>query len=300
MKINKYVVLILAISIASLSCNKDDDNNDPVVEARDRAEQYLVEIDSIETYLETHFYNYEEFATNPDSKIVFDTISGANADKTPLIDQVSYKMVVDTEEVEYKLYYLKVREGLGDQPTFADSTFVTYKGNNIYGDPFDSTVTPIWLRLPSMIHGFREVLSEFKGASNYYTNNDGTVTFEDYGIGAMFIPSGLGYYEVPQIGIPAYSPLIFSFEMFDANDADDDQDGVLNVFEDLDNDRNLFNDDTDEDGVPDFLDVDDDGDGILTIYEDLNEDGDPTNDDSDGDGIPNYLDEDSTDSTQDS
>ena len=52
--------------------------------------------------------------------------------------------------------------------------------------------------------------------------------------------------------------------------------------------------------MPNFLDLDDDGDGILTKYEDLDEDGDPTNDDSDGDGVPNYLDEDSTDSILDS
>ena len=38
---------------------------------------------------------------------------------------------------------------------------------------------------------------------------------------------------------------------------------------------------------------DDDGDGIPTEDEDVvTSDGDPTNDDSDGDGIPNYLDDD--------
>ncbi len=38
--------------------------------------------------------------------------------------------------------------------------------------------------------------------------------------------------------------------------------------------------------------TDDDGDGVSTIDEDINNDGDPTNDDTDGDGIPNYIDED--------
>ena len=36
--------------------------------------------------------------------------------------------------------------------------------------------------------------------------------------------------------------------------------------------------------------VDTDGDGILDQDEDINNDGDLTNDDTDGDGIPNYLD----------
>ncbi len=83
------------------------------------------------------------------------------------------------------------------------------------------------------------------------------------------------------------------------DDADQDNDGILNIYEDLDNDRNLFSDDTDEDLIPDFLDSDDDGDNILTKYEDLDGDGDPRNDDSDNDGVPNYLDKDSTVSTQD-
>ncbi|SFR31642.1 gliding motility-associated C-terminal domain-containing protein [Robiginitalea myxolifaciens] len=52
--------------------------------------------------------------------------------------------------------------------------------------------------------------------------------------------------------------------------------------------------DTDGDGVPDPIDIDDDNDGILDIFEDPNTDGDndPLTDplDSDGDGIPDHLD----------
>ncbi len=50
--------------------------------------------------------------------------------------------------------------------------------------------------------------------------------------------------------------------------------------------------DTDFDGVPDYRDADDDDDGIETIDEDLDLDGNYANDDSDADGIPNYLDSD--------
>ncbi|MFV0540081.1 MAG: FKBP-type peptidyl-prolyl cis-trans isomerase [Aestuariibaculum sp.] len=69
----------------------------------------------------------------------------------------------------------------------------------------------------------------------------------------------------------------------------------------LDNNTNEADDtddDTDDDGVPDYSDTDDDGDGVLTKYEDINNDGDPTNDDTDNDGIPNYLDKDSKESNQ--
>ena len=58
-------------------------------------------------------------------------------------------------------------------------------------------------------------------------------------------------------------------------------------------------DDTDGDGDPDYADIDDDGDGILTKYEDINEDGNFTNDDSNGNGIPNYLDPEDKISNQD-
>ena len=71
---------------------------------------------------------------------------------------------------------------------------------------------------------------------------------------------------------------------------DSDLDGVPDQIEDINQDENLDNDDTDSDGIPNYLDDDDDGDGLLTANEDTNEDGDFTNDDFDNDGIPEYLD----------
>jgi hypothetical protein len=93
------------------------------------------------------------------------------------------------------------------------------------------------------------------------------------------------------------------------------QNGLLWIVDDVhligwtdsDNDG-LTNDDSDGDGVPDYLepnnrdtdgdtifdnlDPDDDGDGIPTADEDRDNDGDPTNDDYDNDGTPDYLDPD--------
>ena len=74
------------------------------------------------------------------------------------------------------------------------------------------------------------------------------------------------------------------------NCGDDDNDGVPNVFEDFNGDGDVTNDDTDDDGVPNYLDEDDDGDGVLTIDEAVDEDGNPI--DTDGDGDVNYLDND--------
>ncbi|WCO00860.1 thrombospondin type 3 repeat-containing protein [Psychroserpens ponticola] len=71
---------------------------------------------------------------------------------------------------------------------------------------------------------------------------------------------------------------------------DTDNDGILDIDEDIDGDGNLENDDTDGDGTPDYLDTDDDGDGIDTADEDYDNDGNPTNEDTDEDGVPDYLD----------
>ncbi|MBT8395137.1 MAG: hypothetical protein HKO81_02910 [Flavobacteriaceae bacterium] len=296
MKFRNYILIFTVLLLGFYSCGSDDDEI-VTIPPRDRAEQYLIDIDSIEEYLSTHFYNYEEFQLDPNSssfEIEFDTIAGLNIDKTPLIDQVEYKMLTDVEDVEYKLYYLKVREGLGETSTFGDSTYVRYIGSLIDSEVFDSSPVPVWFELPNVVQGFREGIIEFNGATGFSSNGDGTFSYDNFGIGAIFIPSGLGYFNSPISGTNAYDPLIFRFHVLGVNEADRDGDGVINIHEDLDGDRNLFSDDTDGDLIPNYADPDDDGDNILTINEDLDEDGDPRNDDSDNDGIPNYLDEDST------
>jgi hypothetical protein len=61
--------------------------------------------------------------------------------------------------------------------------------------------------------------------------------------------------------------VIFKFELYQSEVNDHDLDGVPSYLEDVDNDLNLGNDDTDEDGIQNFIDRDDDGDGVLTINE---------------------------------
>ncbi|MBU3681249.1 MAG: T9SS type A sorting domain-containing protein [Flavobacterium sp.] len=75
-----------------------------------------------------------------------------------------------------------------------------------------------------------------------------------------------------------------------ANDYDGDS--VDTAFEDLNFDTNLANDDTDGDGIYNFIDNDDDGDMILTSYEYVFNRGIAAALDTDGDGIANYLDND--------
>ena len=95
---------------------------------------------------------------------------------------------------------------------------------------------------------------------------------------------------------------------------EDDEDGIPAEQEDLNNNGDLTDDDTDGDGIPNYIDEDDDGDNVLTATElidvdlvDSNSDGDNDDDvdgdpltdpvDTDGDGIPNYLDTDDDNDT---
>ncbi|GAL68563.1 FKBP-type peptidyl-prolyl cis-trans isomerase FkpA precursor [Jejuia pallidilutea] len=178
------------------------------------------------------------------------------------------------------------------------------------GSVFDSAVTPVTSNLVGngidaggLIVGFRKVMPLFKVAENLVDNGDGTFDFVNHGTGVMFLPSGMAYYNNAPSGIPAYSPLIFKFEIYQSFDNDYDGDGVPSHKEDLNGDGEFFvdldnadaDDDTDGDGIPDYVDSDDDGDGVLTINEDLNNDGDPTNDIGPN-GIPRYLDPEATES----
>lgn len=74
---------------------------------------------------------------------------------------------------------------------------------------------------------------------------------------------------------------------------EDDNDGIPAALEDINGNGDLDDDDTDADGVPNYLDQDDDGDNIFTSAEKPNytvSEGLANAQDTDGDGIPDYLD----------
>ncbi|MCH4552743.1 hypothetical protein [Aestuariibaculum lutulentum] len=76
---------------------------------------------------------------------------------------------------------------------------------------------------------------------------------------------------------------------------EDDNDGIPAILEDINGNGDLTDDDTDNDGIPNYLDLDDDGDNIRTIDENPDPNGDDNLEDAqdtDGDGIPDYLDAD--------
>ena len=304
------IVCIFLLLVVAWSCKKDDDDGTIAVPKQTLAETATENDAEIKEYLQTHFYNYEEFenpAADFDFKIRFDTIAADNASKIALINQVETQLLMVEsstfqrtveEQVQHTLYYLVVNEGSAESPTIGDDAILTYQGGLIDGSFFDASTVPVNFNLSSVVRGFGNAVEKFKGGQGPMENGDGTVSFEDYGIGAVFMPSGLGYFDDPLnlTTLANYSPLIFTFDLLTFEvDTDTDEDGIASILEDLDGDGNLNNDDTDGDGFPNHRDADDDGDGISTLDEISDDDGNILSPypDTDGDGIPDYLDSDS-------
>ena len=241
-------------------------------------------------YLSSHYYipaqDGEPFGT-------IDTIQN---NETSLYNQVVTQNI-SHNDINYKLYYLKIAQGLNDNPTRYDSVFVRYRGFRLDSVKFDEVTTyntsKSWLTLTSVIQGWKYGFPNFKSGTNISQPGQ-PIKFTDTGKGVLFIPSGLAYGNLATGSISENSPILFHIELALVVRADNDNDGVLNKDEDLDGDGEVADDDTDEDGVPNYVDPDDDNDGTPTKDEDANGDGDPTNDDTDNDGIPDYLDPDNT------
>jgi FKBP-type peptidyl-prolyl cis-trans isomerase FkpA len=270
MRIRKIALYILCISIGFTACKKND--TPKTVEDRDRTEQQIIDNDSIIGYLETHYYNSADFGvSNPNPSlndlVITELPEGETVPvgNTLLIDAVETKSVVFAE-TDYEFYILKLNQGGGDSPTFADRVRVNYEGRLLNETIFDSTSNPVTFDLLGLVPGWSKAMPYFSTAEGFNDIGDGTISFYNYGLGMMFLPSGLGYFSSATTSISSYSPLIFKIELLQMLQNDDDGDGIPSFMEDLNGDGEftLAGDDTDLDNIPNYADVDDDGDGVLT------------------------------------
>jgi len=325
MKLKSYLILILVL-VVGFSCGDDDDDDITEIPEADRTEQQVIDNDSIVGYLQTHYINQSNLINNPLASFNDIEINELPEDgQLPEPNQNS--LLIDLVEtftttyldVEYEYYVIRVNQGGSENsPNFSDRVRVSYEGTLMDNTIFDSSISPVDFDLTATIPGWGRVLPEFNNAEDFTINSDGTVTYNNPGIGIMFLPSGLGYYSAAAGSVPVYSNLIFKFKIYQSEYNDHDFDNVPSHLEDIDGDYDLTNDNSDDDPYADFVDSDDDNDGTLTVDEDLEPDtdltldrdgdgdptndigdGDPTNDDTDGDGIPNYLDPDDTASRDD-
>ena len=288
----KKLFFLLPVFLLFLQCKKEDTTEPYTI--RDYSEQVIVDQDLLETYLKTHTYNYEDFNNESDVNIKLDTILDNNSSRVSLFEQASIKTIdvtnAEGQITSHNLYYIIAREGSNESPSVADSVYVAYNGILTDGSTFDNSKFPIWIDLANTIEGFREGVSELR-TGKFTENSNGTIAYTSFGVGLFFIPSGIGYFENISSGIPEYSPLIFTVKLMTHTDTDHDNDGILSIFEDIDGDNKPFGDDSDGDNLWNMYDVDDDGDGILTVNE-IDKNNDSIIDDTNNDGIPDYLDPD--------
>lgn len=263
------------ITLMLVACNKNKTNVS--VAPVDPVEQSKKDNDSLLVYLQSHYLDVDG------------NLAPINNGERPLSDDV-ITQEINFNDVDYKMYYLSERIGTTIAPTRSDSILVKYSGFLLDSTRFDSRLL-VWLDLTQVVQGWRYGFPHFKGGDKII-NADESISYENNGKGFLFFPSGLGFGETSSALIPANSPLIFKIELNYVRRADHDHDGVPSYLEDLNNDGEVFDDDTDANKFPNYLDGDDDGDTLLTKDEDANQNGNIFDDDTDGDGIVNYLDDD--------
>lgn len=294
----KYYFILLLAGISLVSCNKSDDDDVVTVPLRDYAVQYKADNDSIIKYLKTNYI--AEVTADFDVKIAKIPAGGT---QISIWDQQDYPLKtrkVYSNNVTYDVYYLAFTEGKGSNPTNTDQVVTSYScylldgtlADTSYGYPLIQDLYE-YASLPS-IEGWSEIFPKFKTGTSNTNPGTGVISYQDYGAGMMFLPSGLAYYGSGKGTIPAYTPIFFSFKLFDLKRMDHDleivngvttnvPDGIPDYLEDINGDGYLYDygsnktkypnppanliDDTDGDGIPDFLDYDDDGDGFKTRFE---------------------------------
>ncbi|WP_395044855.1 FKBP-type peptidyl-prolyl cis-trans isomerase [Flavobacterium sp.] len=264
-----YKILFAFITLTTLfSCSKDNPN--PTVALRDYTEQYAKDLDSINKFIDTHY-----MTVDTEYNVTFTKIADGGTQPSIRLQTdypLQFKMVNnETHGVDYKIYYLKLREGDNERPSAVDSVHVSYRGvETIKGTQFDFAQNPVWFKLEDLVVGWSEIMPYFKTGTYDATPGPNPVQFENYGAGVMFLPSGVGYYNTSAGVLPAYSTLVFSFKLYELNYRDHDGDGILSKDE-IPFDAAPFYDpidyDSDGDDVPNYFDVDDDDDRVLTKNE---------------------------------
>jgi hypothetical protein len=280
-KFRLYFILLCSVFIL-FSCNRADELVPVPIRAFDV--QYEADLAIIEDYLNTH---YIEIDANQDVTIS-KTPGPTNRLMMSYLDSATYPKLLTKDvvanDITYKIYYFKFAEDFADgvAPSKADEvlaayngTYLSYKTETVDNVPvttlnatqFEYTPFPtLFLRLDLAVRGWREILPLFKAGQKAEVEGEPTA-YTDFGAGVIFIPSGLAYFNLAQQGIPSYSPLVFSFKLYDVKFSDQDGDGILSNDEDINGDGDFTNDDTDGDGVQNLYDIDDDGDSFLTKNE---------------------------------
>ena len=136
MNVRRYIFAVMIVMVALYACNNDDDDDFEIIPPRDAAEQQANEDPLIQEYLQTHFFDFIDNPANSNFQItVFDTIAGVNSDRVSIWDSgLLQTKTITRDDIDYTLYLLPHNSGVPTerQPTFADSTFMTFRGEQFY------------------------------------------------------------------------------------------------------------------------------------------------------------------------
>jgi FKBP-type peptidyl-prolyl cis-trans isomerase FkpA len=287
-KMNRFLKVFSLVAIIALltffaACGSDDDVK--IAPPRDFTAQNTADMDSINKFLDTHYIVLNETtleATFPEITEGVTELSIRAQQVYPLKSKV-----VRRNGINYEIFYLTFRQGVSDAPCGVDYVTINYRGTLLDGTQFDySPVVGGGISLDKAVSGWQDIIPLFNSGTFVSGTEGGQASYIDFGAGAMFLPSGLAYFNgTPSNLVPAYSPLVFSFQLFDVTYTDIDGDKILNKDEfewqkEKDAQGNVVINpetglpnwiridvvfsDTDGDGLPNYADVDDDDDGRLT------------------------------------
>ena len=267
-KMNRFLkVLCLLFFVAMVTACKDDDST-KVAPPRDYGVQYITEKADIENYLKSHYIS----GVDDEFNINFAALP-LDGTQTSIWDQTEYPLqnkIVNSNSVDYTVYYLMLNQGTGGSPSRYDNIRAAYRGTTLpEGTQFDYMPFPQgYSSLTGAIEGWQEIIPLFQQGT--YIDNGGPdpARFENYGAGAMFLPSGLAYYNtIPEgTSLGTYVSMIFTFKLYQFEFADNDADGILTKDETVPG-TDPADYDTDGDGIANYLDTDDDNDGVPTLTE---------------------------------
>lgn len=269
-------LLVLATSL--FSCQKEEEPTPPEV-IIPYAFQYPVDLALMDSFLSEYSLQFDANMNVTFTKLPMTGLVAIKDDPSLTVNHVIEKVA----GIDHKLYYIKLRQGVGQKPSAIDSVYVNYKTYYL-NTPLTTTAeklvlvdqieNPIWFMLKDyadprndVVRGWQEIMRLFN--SGNYTSNptNGQISYSDFGSGVMVIPSAFGYYNAQRGSLPKYSPLVFSFNLMRVNLIDHDRDRVNSIDEDTNGDGFFTNDDADGDGIQNLFDTDDDGDGIPTKVE---------------------------------
>ena len=267
----RFYFILMFSALVLFSCNKADDTV-AEVPLRDYATQYAAEKALIETFMRTHYrQTVDSPGTTSDMDVSILPIPAAGG-VTSLWDEKKTKTVT-RNDVDYEVHYVEFRNGdpSKEAPSAVDNVLVAYDGLYLRTteEPKRFEYRPFpeaYIGLDQVIPAWTEIFQLFKPGTAAPVGA-GATAYNDFGAGVMFIPSGVGYYNYATATIPSYSSLMFTFKLYDMKRADNDGDGVLSIYEDRNGNGIFTDDDTDGDGIADYLDTDDDGDGMSTRTE---------------------------------